>query len=203
MKSKSIKPDLGIHVRSVAATNNLVADGLYYGYYDRAEQVRWKMSDIAWDQIDKSAVSEYWLTTITQIARSELTTFDGTRQFMERFGDNADFSQWVALWLYEETKHPHVLMLWLSRLGVACDSQFLIEGRESPKFAASWLGTLTLNVIAELLAAHAYLTLSKYAPEPVLADITRKIAGDEARHAAHFFGYGKRLLARCEFAIPS
>ena len=53
-------------------------------------------------------------------------------------------------------------------------------------------------MIAELLAAHAYLTLSKYAPEPVLADITRKIAGDEARHAAHFFGYGKRLLARCE-----
>ena len=106
-------------------------------YYDRAEQVRWKMSHIAWDHIHKCPVSEYWLTTITQIARSELTTFDGTRQFMERFGDNADFSQWVALWLYEETKHPHVLMLWLSHLGVACDSQFLIEGRESPKFAAS------------------------------------------------------------------
>ncbi|HET9956232.1 MAG TPA: ferritin-like domain-containing protein [Polyangiaceae bacterium] len=182
--------------QEVAATNDIVADALYYRFFDQAERVRWRIADIPWYQLQADSVSEYWKQIVAEIARSELTTFDGTHQFMTRFGKNADFSQWLAVWFYEETKHPQALMLWLDRVGVQLDHEFLVQGRSSPQFAASWLGTLTLNVIAELLASEAYLVLSRYAPEPVLRHITQRIAADEARHAAHFFAYGQRLLAR-------
>jgi Ferritin-like domain len=175
---------------------NIVAEALYYRYFEQAEAVRWRVSDIPWERLEPAAVSPYWTQVVTEIARSELTTFDGTRQFMARFGDDPDFSQWLAVWLYEETKHPQVLMMWLGRMGVKLDEQFLVAGRQSAQFAASWLGTLTLNVIAEVMAAEAYATLARHAPEPVLRHLAWRISADEARHAAHFFGYGQRLVAR-------
>lgn len=181
---------------AIAQTSDIVGDALYYRFFEQAEQVRWRVSDVPWDELEPSRVSPYWKQVVTEIARSELTTYDGTRQFMSRFGGDPDFAQWVALWFYEETKHPQVLMMWLQRLGVKLDDQFLIRGRQSAPFAASWLGTLTLNVIAEVMAAEAYATLARHAPEPVLRHIALRIAADEARHAAHFFGYGRRLVER-------
>lgn len=183
---------------AITASTDIVSDALYYRFFEQAEQVRWRVSDIPWDKLDPTRVSPYWKKVVLEIARSELTTFDGTRQFMSRFGDDPDFSQWLAVWLYEETKHPQVLMMWLQRLGEKQDDQFLIQGRQSAQFAASWLGTLTLNVIAEVMAAEAYATLARHAPEPVLRHLALRIAADEARHAAHFFGYGRRLVERAK-----
>jgi len=191
------KSEVNEPYRSVAACSNVVEDALFYRLFAQAERVRWRVADVPWDDLDASSVSAYWRELVLDVARSELTTFDGTRQFMERFGHNADFSQWLAIWFYEETKHPQVLMMWLERVGVGVDSDFLIEGRKSPRFATSWLGTLTLNVIAEVMAADAYGTLARHAPEPVLRHLAQRIAADEARHAAHFFVYGERLLLRC------
>ncbi|HEX2735455.1 MAG TPA: ferritin-like domain-containing protein [Polyangiaceae bacterium] len=188
----SAKPEAGV----ITTSTDIVGDALYYRYFEQAEKVRWKISDVPWHLLEAERVSPYWKQVITEVARSELTTFDGTRQFMARFGHDPDFSQWIAIWLYEETKHPQVLMMWLRHLGVDLDDQFLVKGRQTAQFAASWLGTLTLNLIAEMMAAEAYVTLSRYAPEPVLKNLALRIAGDEARHAAHFFGYGQRLVER-------
>jgi hypothetical protein len=47
-----------------------------------------------------------------------------------------------------------------------------------------------------MVAASGYAQLASTSPEPVLASIARRLAGDEARHAASFFAYAGRHLAR-------
>jgi rubrerythrin len=58
------------------------------------------------------------------------------------------------------------------------------------------MGTLVTNVISEINAADAYLSLSEASGEPLLAELARRIASDEARHAASFFVYAGRQLER-------
>jgi rubrerythrin len=60
----------------------------------------------------------------------------------------------------------------------------------------SLTGTLVTNVISEITAADAYLALARAAPEPLLSALAQRIASDEARHAASFFRYARRRVAR-------
>jgi hypothetical protein len=99
------------------------------------------------------------------------------------------------VWFYEETRHPHVLLEWLRRVGDAVPADFVVKGRVSTPFMRSALGTLVTNVISEVTAAQAYRRLARTSPEPVLARIATLISGDEARHAASFFRFAARMLA--------
>ncbi|HLL20696.1 MAG TPA: ferritin-like domain-containing protein, partial [Kofleriaceae bacterium] len=106
------------------------------------------------------------------------------------------FTQWVSVWFFEETRHPQVLLRWLHRLGVRVDEPFLRRGRATAPFMKSRFGTLVANVISELVASTAYAGIYATTDEPVLAAIAKNLAGDEARHAASFFAYAERALAR-------
>jgi rubrerythrin len=163
-----------------------------------AERARWKLEGLPWSTFDASRATPGLRALAREMAFSEQATFSATQRFMQAFPDDVDFTQWLSVWFYEETRHPHVLMRWLHLAGERCDSEFVIRGRVSAPFMKSRTGTLVTNVISEITAAAAYLALAGAAPEPLLAALARLIAGDEARHAASFYAYARRRLERAD-----
>jgi hypothetical protein len=171
---------------------------LYPLLSDTAETARWKMSDLPWDAFDKTKVDPILIDAVRGAAASEQTTYSATQKFMQAYADEPDFTQWVSVWFYEETRHPAVLMRWLELAGESFDANFIQEGRLSEPFMKSLTGTLVLNVVSELLAATIYLGMSYTSPEPLLKVIAQNIAADESRHCAAFFRYAQRRIARTD-----
>lgn len=180
-------------------TADLLHDALYYRLFDAAERVRWRISDVPWHEIETAKVDPSLVAIVRQIAHSELTTFDAVRQFYARgYVDDPDFAQWIAVWLYEETKHPQVLMKWLSCFGEKFSSDFMLEGRGTQPFLRAPISTLAMNVISEMMASAGYLNLARASQEPVLTQIATQLAADEGRHASHFMAYAQRCIERSE-----
>ena len=169
-------------------------DGLYDVLFDRAELVRWRMTDIPWDTIDESEVSEGLLDIVKAMAIAEMTTFTATQRFMESFFDDIDFSQWMSVWFYEETKHPQAMTRWLGHFGVSMTPDEVMAGRQTFPFMSSREGTLGLNVIAEMTASTMYLHSAALVTEPVLSQILRNVGSDEARHASSFYAFTAKAL---------
>lgn len=164
-----------------------------------AEAVRWKVADLPWDRFDASKATPELRAVVREMAYSEQTTFSATQKFMSAFGAaDADFSQWISVWFYEETRHPMVLLKWLERAGEVHDDDFVQKGRESEPFMPSLVGTLVINIVSEMVAAHAYLHMAAGRLEPLLHATVVKLAGDEARHGASFFTYARRLIEKSE-----
>jgi hypothetical protein len=180
------------------AQTSLLDDSLYYRLFDEAERARWRMADIPFGALERQHVTPALVALVREVAASELTTFSASRRFLQDFADDADFSQWVAVWLYEETKHPQALMRWLAEVGEVFDGDFMRRGRVTVPFMKSRTGTLVMNVISELFASARYLSFSRRAREPVLATIARHLAGDEGRHATSFLAYARRAVERAE-----
>ena len=176
--------------------NDVIAEALYPQLFAQAEVVRWRMQDIPWRRLERDAVSDGLRQLVREIAFSEMTTQTATRRFLADFPDDVDLTQWIAVWFYEETKHPHALLTWLHHLGDRVDGQFVQRGRATAPFMRSRFGTLVTNIISEMVASSGYAALAARAPEPVLRTIARHLAGDEARHAASFYAYARRHLER-------
>ena len=136
---------------------------------------------------------------VREMAFSENATYSATQRFLDAFGDDVDFSRWVAVWFYEETRHPYARP---HRVAAACRLRrcprgSCSKGRVSTPFMRSRVGTLVTNVVSEITAAQAYRRLRRAtSAEPLLRRIAVRIAGDEARHAASFFRFARRQLAR-------
>jgi ferredoxin len=160
-----------------------------------AERVRWNLADIPWQEVEPDRAPPELRAVVREMAFSENATYSATQRFLEAFFDDIDFSKWISVWFYEETRHPHVLVEWLRRVGEPVPNDFVLKGRVSTPFMRSIVGTLVTNVISEVTAAQAYRRLARGGPEPVLARIASQISGDEARHAATFFRFAWRRLA--------
>lgn len=178
---------------------DLLEDSIYYHLFDEAEKVRWRMTDIPWSSIEKDKITDKTLPLVREVIFSELTTFSASERFLKDFADDVDFTQWVAVWLYEETKHPHVLMRWLKHFGETFSTDFMLQGRVTYPLMKSRMGTLVMNIISEMMAAAGYLRLHNRVSEPVLKMIARNIASDEARHASSFYSYARKMIARSPF----
>jgi ferredoxin len=168
---------------------------LFHELATGAERVRWALDDVPWKDVDRARAPTELRSVVREMAFSENATYSATQRFLESFFDEDDFSRWISVWFYEETRHPHVLLEWLRRVGEPVSSDFVARGRVSTPFMRSVVGTLVTNVISEVTAAQAYRHLARTSREPVLAGIARLIAGDEARHAASFFRFAWRELS--------
>lgn len=184
----------GMDAGTTAERDGLLFDELAVG----AERVRWALGEIPWSAVDPKNAPPELRATVREMAFSENATYSATQRFLESFFDDVDFTQWIAVWFYEETKHPHVLVEWLRRVGENVSNDFILKGRVSTPFMKSIVGTLVTNVISEVTAAQAYRHLARKSPEPVLAGIARRVSGDEARHAASFFRFACRALDASE-----
>ncbi len=184
------------------ATMNLVpalsTSELYPRVMEVAEAVRWKVEDMPWASFDSARATPGLRAIVREMAYFEQTTFSATQRFMEAFGEDTDFSQWISVWFYEETRHPLVLLRWLALAGETPGKDFVIQGRASAPFMKSQTGTLVTNIISEMVAAHAYLQMVGGAPEPLITKLVERISADEARHGASFFTYARRVIARAD-----
>jgi len=160
-----------------------------------SERVRWSLDVIDWSTVDTERASPALRALVREMAFSEHATYSATQKFMQTFAEDVDFTEWLAIWFYEETRHPHVLATWLRAVGEDVDDAFVQRGRVSTPFMRSKMGTLVTNLISEVTAASAYAGLAMRRQEPVLSMVARNICGDEARHAASFFGFAARNLA--------
>jgi hypothetical protein len=113
---------------------------------------------------------------------------------MNLFDDDIDFTQWLSVWLYEETKHPHALAKWLSLVGQPLSEKFVRDGRVITPMTGSQVEMLTFNIISEVVAAMNYTWTSKVMPEPVLKVIMHNLGKDEMRHSQGFEHYCKKLI---------
>lgn len=177
---------------------DILSELSYYSLFEGAEKVRWKLSEIPWDQIDMSVVDERLINLVKGTVYGELTTYSATHAFMNLFRDDIDFTQWLAVWLYEETKHPHALAKWLSHVGVPLSGGFLLEGRQITPMTGSRVEMLTFNIISEIVAGTNYLRTAKIMPEPVLKMILQNLGKDEVRHSQGFEHYCRKFIAGAE-----
>ena len=169
---------------------------LFPRLFDESERVRWRMVDVPWGAIEKDKVTPAFVRFVREVALSELTTFSATRRFLTEMADDVDFSNWAAIWFYEETKHPEALFRWLSAFGHTVGARTVARSRVTAPFMRSRTGTLVMNILSELFASAGYQDLERAANEPVLCRVARHLAGDEARHCAAFFLFSERAIAR-------
>ena len=182
----------------LAQEANFMDSVLYYHLFSEAERVRWKMSDIPWSDIKKDKVRPSLISLVRDIAFAELGTWSATNSFLQAFAGDIDFSQWLTVWLYEETKHPQALMSWLKECGESFDANFMLEGRKIYPPIKTSIGNLVMNVLSEMEASSLYVRLSASVEEPVLKRIARNLGADEARHASSFFSYAKKDFANSD-----
>jgi ferredoxin len=169
--------------------------GLFSELAAGAERVRWALDALPWQDLEPALAGPALRMVVREMAFSENATYSATQRFLEAFGDDSDFSRWIAVWFYEETRHPHVLVEWLRRVGERLPADFEVRGRVSTPFMRSRTGTLVTNVVSEVTAAQAYRRLGRASSEPLLGRLAMLIAGDEARHAASFFRFARLRLA--------
>jgi ferredoxin len=163
--------------------------------FDEAERARWRLDDLPWSGLLHAAVTPELVGLVREIAAAEATTFSATQRFLGEFSDDVDFTNWISVWFYEETKHPQALSRWLGLVGAAVDERSIRRARVTAPFMKSRFGTLVTNIISEMVASARYMGLHARSPEPLLARIAGHLAGDEARHAASFFTFARKRLA--------
>jgi len=166
----------------------------YYSLFDVAERARWYMKDLPWDSFDPSKCTPALIAMVKTMTMGECTTFSATRSFMDMFADDLDFTQWLAVWLYEETKHPQALVKWLSIAGEKVSGQDLLDAREITPMTQSKVEMLTFNIVSEIVAASMYQNLANMVEEPLLKEIVNKLGKDEQRHSVGFEHYCKDYI---------
>jgi rubrerythrin len=166
----------------------------YYELFDIAEKARWYMKDVAWDAFDPSKCTPEMVSMVKTMCLGECTTFSATRSFMDMFADDLDFTQWLAVWLYEETKHPQALVRWLSIAGEKVGGQELLDARQITPMTQSKVEMLTFNIVSEIVAASMYQNVANNIEEPLLKEIVNKLGKDEQRHSVGFEHYCKEYI---------
>jgi rubrerythrin len=166
----------------------------YYELLGKSEKARWVFHDLPWDELDESKVTPDLIHNVKTAAYGELTTFSATESFMKLFHNDIDFTQWLAVWFYEETKHPLSLVRYLSKLSIPTDETFIHRGREISPMLNDRTVMLVSNICSEIAANIMYNYFLKMADEKLLAEIIRNLARDEMRHSNGFQYYCKKTI---------
>lgn len=165
----------------------------------KADRVRWSYDDLEWNTLKRELATPDLVHLIRNSAQSEMTTYSATMGFMRDFAGDPDFTQWISVWFYEETRHPHILLTWLKEVtGEVPGPDFYLKGRATAPFMKSKMGNIVNNIISEMVAASNYRNLATLSPEPLLSKISFFLSQDEERHAASFYSYGKRMFEQSQ-----
>lgn len=177
---------------------------LYPELYDRLERARWHLSEIPFDQIDKSKVDQDMIHDIKHVTLTELGALPATKMFIRDFAADTDFQRFITVWSFEEGKHSLVLERYLERCGVELTKPEMDKVNIDFE-TAPWIETLTMHFLGEQRLGMWYASFSGFGPgsrpaeqamgEPVLRQIFRLMAQDEWRHAGCYFGFLKKAVA--------
>ncbi len=168
---------------------------LYDALYHRLEKVRWNMSDVPFDQIDRSAVSDETIRSVQVNCLMELSSLYATRMFLRDFRSNPDFCQFQSIWYFEEMRHYLILREYLKHFDAEPNFESLDEYDTDLK-EAPWPNTLAMHWCGELRLGRWYTHWSKEADEPILKLVYKLIADDEFRHAQAYEEFMQQALER-------
>ncbi|HUJ62402.1 MAG TPA: hypothetical protein VLX92_28060 [Kofleriaceae bacterium] len=123
-----------------------------------------------------------------------------------------DLLAFLTMWNYEEYFHAHAITRFMQECGVAVDrarhtrvragarlrarledlAQRLMARLVPKRFVALWM---LWGALQECLTMQAYEQIIRTTQNPVLAELFRRIAKQERRHFAYYFGQARERLA--------
>ncbi len=166
-----------------------------------AQRPRWSLHDIPWGAFRRELVDEETLHLVKAAGLVEHNAASYGRYLHGVFHDDAVFRAVIDRWVAEEEQHGAALRRWAEQadptfdggaaLARFSDTVRLPEGA-SVSVRGSRLGELVARCTVEIGTATFYTALRESVVEPVLREICRRIAGDEARHYRLFLDHARR-----------
>ena len=174
------------------STSALIRPHLYARFSSAAERGAWSIDrDIAWHAVDRerALAQADILAALRDAALIESFHPVNLARFLRVLWDDIDGCAAVGLEMHEGFKHFHALRMYLDivRFEPMITDEELVELRRSAitrDFAPTELiDHLVEFMLSEHLAVYFFRRLAERADEPVLAELLRRIAADEVRHA--------------------
>jgi hypothetical protein len=168
------------------------------------------LSDVDFDEAARVGISDEDHRVLRYMADTELHTILYLRDLLAgHTKHDAEVTQFMACWVYEETHHGRALDQFMAAVGRGEASRYeRIEARPtfreeltgvlsrfgarmSPHFAAAHMCWGAIN---ELTAAASYLALARRTRNQPLATLVTKLAKDERKHFAFYYSQAERRL---------
>jgi hypothetical protein len=171
------------------------------------KQQHWTLDDIDWPSLRHEAVvdNEALFYLVAGASFIEATTDLYTQNLIEYFSEDDEITDWLeAHWLLEELQHGKALRHYVRLAWPDFDWEG-VYGTFLPEFAAKCAADgveptrtreMASRCIVEMGTASFYRTLSRMTDEPVLSELTRRIAEDEINHYKHFYRYLRKYRTR-------
>lgn len=160
----------------------------------------WSLSDIDFQAIDTALVRPdrelFYLLVSASFVESGSDTYAGN--LANYYAANPEASSWLsAHWEAEELQHGLALRRYVEHVWPEFDwergyARFFEEYRHTcsiDNFEPTKALEMAARCVVETGTAALYRSLEQASDEPVLRNLTRRIADDEVRHYKHFYRY--------------
>jgi hypothetical protein len=171
------------------------------------DDLPWSVSDIDYASIDVEKVRDnrtlFYLLTAASFIESGSDTYAGN--LATYYAHVPEAATWLARhWESEELQHGFALRRYVEHVWPEFDwprgyQRFFDEYSQTcsiDNFERSHALEMAARCVVETGTATYYRALEQASDEPVLRDLTRRIANDEVRHYKHFFRYFNALNGR-------
>ena len=167
----------------------------------------WTLDSIDWSQLRHEAVAdnEAIFYLIASASFVEATTDLYTTSLIDYFIGDDEIIAWLkAQWLPEELQHGQALRRYVQLAWPDFDWDRVYAGF-LPEYAAQCADDgveptrtreMASRCVVEMGTASYYRTLSRMTDDPVLSELTQRIADDEVNHYKHFYSYLKKYQGR-------
>ena len=174
--------------------------GVFGRFFTDHERMLWKLTDVAWDRIDRSALVAPTLAAVrgALLIESHNPVYSST--LLARFRHDFPMTNFLAVWTYEEFKHFAGLTAY--REAAEAVAPELLTAELATTRAGEWLipdrytdlMMATYAMLQELITGIFYKNFALQVREPVLRVLLGQIGKDEYRHCQFYFDYAKRVL---------
>jgi len=174
------------------------------------------IEDLDWETARRVGLTPQEVASLLYFADIESQT---VHYFLEVVARDPELLTFLTMWNYEEYFHSYAITRLLAECGVEVESateraskvragarfkakfedfaQGMIARTMPRTFIALWM---FWGALQECLTTQAYEELANNTKNPVLEELCRRIAKQERRHFAYYFGQAKKKLAGQRFA---
>lgn len=172
---------------------------------------RWTLDDIDWQRFDPSRVDPELVRVVKAASMVESNGRLYAQYLANVFADDPEFRQAALDWADEEVQHGVALGRWARMADPAFDYDdslarfrdgYRLELNVDASVRGSRTGELIARCMVEVGTSSYYTALADATSEPVLKQISKKIAADELRHYRLFYTHMKRYLEREQLSRP-
>lgn len=151
----------------------------------------WTMTDIDWSVFDAGRVDDGLLRLVKAAALVEANADDYVRYLRQVFADNPSLLADIDHWGEEECRHGFALGRWAEMADPAFDfdaarerfsTLYRVPQGMATSVRGSHAGELIARCVVECGTSSLYSAIRDATDEPVLRQISHRIAGDEFRH---------------------